>query len=56
MISTTRHFSKFARPETPSRGITTERDLDIIEAILCSASPVPIGNSVVFEKMAVIRY
>ena len=27
-------FSKFARPETPSRGVITDRDLDIIEAIL----------------------
>src|SRR5712691_799053 len=27
-------FSKFLRPETPSRGVITERDLDIIEAIL----------------------
>src|ERR1700687_1556468 len=27
-------FSKFARPRTPSRGVITERDLDIIEAIL----------------------
>lgn len=27
-------FSKFARPEIPSRGIVTERDLDIIEAVL----------------------
>src|SRR5271154_6965084 len=27
-------FAKFARPETPRRGIITDRDLDIIEAIL----------------------
>lgn len=27
-------FSKFVRPETPSRGTITDRDLDIIEAIL----------------------
>jgi protein involved in plasmid replication-relaxation len=27
-------FAKFVRPETPSPGVTTERDLDIIEAIL----------------------
>jgi len=27
-------FSKFVRPEMPSRGIITDRDLDIIEAIL----------------------
>jgi hypothetical protein len=27
-------FSKFARPETPRGGIITERDLDIIEAVL----------------------
>jgi hypothetical protein len=27
-------FSKFVRPETPSRGIVTERDPDIIEAVL----------------------
>lgn len=27
-------FSKFARPETPSRGVITDRDLDLIEAIL----------------------
>src|SRR5437016_9972990 len=27
-------FSKFARPETPSRGVVSERDLDLIEAIL----------------------
>ena len=27
-------FSKFARPETPARGIISDRDLDIIEAIL----------------------
>src|SRR5260370_39782280 len=27
-------FSKFARPETPSRGVITDRDIDIIEAIL----------------------
>jgi hypothetical protein len=27
-------FSKFARPETPRRGVITERDLDIIEVIL----------------------
>src|SRR6266571_208809 len=28
------HFSKFKRPEQPRRGLITERDLDIIEAIL----------------------
>jgi Replication-relaxation len=27
-------FSKFSRPETPSRGVITDRDLDIIEAVL----------------------
>src|SRR5258708_17413507 len=27
-------FSKFKRPEQPRRGIITDRDLDIIEAIL----------------------
>lgn len=27
-------FSKFIRPETPTRGVITERDLDIVEAIL----------------------
>ncbi len=27
-------FSKFERPETPARGVITDRDLDIIEAIL----------------------
>jgi len=27
-------FAKFARPETPRRGIITDRDLDLIEAIL----------------------
>src|SRR5258708_10750463 len=27
-------FSKFKRPEQPRRGIISERDLDIIEAIL----------------------
>src|SRR6266446_3886087 len=27
-------FSKFVRPETSSRGVITDRDLDIIEAIL----------------------
>jgi hypothetical protein len=27
-------FSKFLRPDTPSRGLITDRDLDIIEAIL----------------------
>src|SRR5205085_4867611 len=27
-------FSKFKRPETPSRGVISDRDLDIIEAIL----------------------
>ena len=27
-------FSKFARPETPVRGVISERDLDIIEAVL----------------------
>lgn len=30
----TQLFSKFKRPEQPRRGIVTERDLDIIEAIL----------------------
>jgi len=28
------NFSKFVRPETPRNGVITERDLDIIEAIL----------------------
>src|SRR5438874_111854 len=27
-------FSKFVRPDTPGRGVISERDLDIIEAIL----------------------
>jgi len=27
-------FAKFARPETPKKGVTTDRDLDIIEATL----------------------
>jgi len=27
-------FSKFARPETPRKGVITDRDLDIIEAVL----------------------
>lgn len=27
-------FTKFVRPETPTRGIISDRDLDIIEAIL----------------------
>ncbi len=27
-------FAKFVRPEIPTPGLTTERDLDIIEAIL----------------------
>src|SRR6266513_2991350 len=27
-------FAKFSRPETPSRGVISDRDLDIIEAIL----------------------
>jgi hypothetical protein len=27
-------FSKFVRPETPSRGVISERDLHIIEAVL----------------------
>ena len=27
-------FNKFVRPETPTSGVTTDRDLDIIEAIL----------------------
>jgi len=27
-------FAKFIRPETPTRGLITDRDLDIIEAIL----------------------
>ena len=27
-------FSKFIRPDTPRRGAITERDLDLIEAIL----------------------
>ena len=30
----TQLFSKFKRPDAPRRGITTERDLDIIEAVL----------------------
>src|SRR2546429_8389208 len=30
----TLHFSKFTRPDTPSRGVITDRDLDIIEVIL----------------------
>src|SRR3982074_330744 len=28
------NFSKFARPETPTRGVITDRDLDILEAVL----------------------
>src|SRR5712691_10171307 len=28
------NFSKFIRPETPKRGVVTDRDLDIIKAIL----------------------
>src|SRR5262249_24703968 len=31
---TTRFFSKFKRPDTPRRGVITDRDLDIIEAVL----------------------
>ena len=27
-------FNKFVRPETPTSGVITDRDLDIIEAIL----------------------
>jgi hypothetical protein len=27
-------FAKFARPETPRSGVITDRDLDIIEAIV----------------------
>jgi len=27
-------FSKFIRPGTPTPGVTTDRDLDIVEAIL----------------------
>ncbi len=34
MMKTTSHFSKFARPEQPRRGVITDRDLDIIEAVL----------------------
>jgi hypothetical protein len=31
---TTQRFSKFTRPDEPTRGIVTDRDLDIIEAVL----------------------
>jgi len=27
-------FTKFVRPQTPTPGLTTDRDLDIIEAVL----------------------
>ena len=30
----TQHFSKFTRPDEPRRGMISERDLDIVEAIL----------------------
>lgn len=33
-LSTIASFSKFVRPDTPVRGIITDRDLDIIEVIL----------------------
>ena len=34
MTTSASHFSKFVRPEAPRSGVITERDLDIIEAIL----------------------